>query len=156
MALAAANAKFLGEALDQSSSCADWHEEDLRAKQEEQENMYMIKTIHKRYPNMFTYEVRNKDKWEETDAKTHSLRIMRYLRNNDYYYLRLNATSFSQIRKLSIILELLNKWVYVEECLTDKGAAVQLDWVKRSHRDTPYDQLSVVISRSYDFGQKYL
>ena len=99
----------------------------------------MIKTLHKRYKNMFTYEVKNKDKWEETDAKTHSLRIMRYLRNNDYFYLRLNATSYTQIRKLSLILELLNKWIYVEEILSDKGAALQLDFVKRNPRDTPYD-----------------
>ena len=129
----------------------------------------MLRTLHKRYPNMGKYEVRNDiATFIETDAKTHCLRIMRLLRNNDFAYLRLNATGQSLIRKVYLILELLSKWVFVEECFSDKGAVNhrELNDVRQckdywQHRNTNRDfmnddQLSVIIRRSYDFGDKYL
>ena len=129
----------------------------------------MLRTLHKRYPNMGKYEVRNDfETYAEIDAKAHCLRIMRLLRNNDFAYLRLNATSQTQIRKVYLILELLSKWVFVEECFSDKGAVNkrELNDVRQGqeywhHRNTirdltKDDQLSVIIRRSYDFGEKYL
>ena len=70
---------------------------------------------------MMTYEVENDENcYRDTDAKTHCLRIMRHLKENKHAYFRLNAYSYKEIQKLELMLELMNKWIFVEEIFSDK------------------------------------
>ena len=57
-----------------------------------------------------------------------------------------------------MILELMKKWVFVEETFSDKSAISKYEQSLRKQkpgRFTTQDQLSVIISRSNDFGVAY-
>ena len=54
------------------------------------------------------------------DVKSHTLEVMRHLRDNIYGFYRLNASETKEIKKLETILELLNKWIFVEEVFSQR------------------------------------
>ena len=108
---------------------------------------------------MMTYVVEDDENFfKEIDVKTHTLNIMRHLKVNQNNFYRLNASSIKQIRKLQTILELLKNWIFVEETFSDKTALSKVDLIKKQQPDrfTTHDQLTVIVSRSNDFGLKYL
>ena len=108
---------------------------------------------------MMTYAVEEDENYfTETDIKTHTLRIMRLLKTNKANFIRLNASYYRQIQKLQMILELMKKYVFVEETFSDKSAISKYEQQLRKQkpeRFTTHDQLSVIISRSNDFGVAY-
>ena len=108
---------------------------------------------------MMTYAVEDEGNvLTETSIKTHTLNIMRHLKTNKTNFIRLNASYYKNIQKLQMILDMMKKWVFVEEIFSDRTAiSVYEQQLRRQNpgRFTTHDQLSVIISRSNDFGVAY-
>ena len=98
---------------------------------------------------MLTYDVENENKKDDISVQRHGLAVMKFLRQNEYHFYRLNAFDEKNIKKLDHLLELLHKWIFVEEIFCDK---TPLD-----PKAEPFNhQMSVVISRSTDFGERFI
>ena len=72
---------------------------------------------------MMTYAVEDEGNvLTETSIKTHTLNIMRHLKVNKTNFIRLNASYYKNIQKLQMILDMMKKWVFVEEIFSDRTA----------------------------------
>ena len=72
---------------------------------------------------MMTYAVEDEGNvLTETSIKTHTLNIMRHLKTNKTNFIRLNASYYKNIQKLQMILDMMKKWVFVEEIFSDRTA----------------------------------
>lgn len=78
-----------------------------------------IRTIAKTYPCLVTYIIENEDRFLETTTKQHCMRIMHLLRDNNHRFFRLNANSRREIKRLFVLIELLAKFINVEDVFSD-------------------------------------
>ena len=154
-ALDQANARFLGEDLGDQTVSEQGQDEDDRLMQEKKATEQKLKTLSKRYPSMLIYEVENEVQTVDINVKAHAMAIMTVMRRGVYNYYKLNAIGSKNIQKCELMLELLNKWIFVEEIFHTRE-------VKDPNPKAPakpkviQEQLHVVFSRSYDFGEKFI
>ena len=79
----------------------------------------------------------------EMDLKSRSVAMMKILRAGTLKHIRLHASGRNNIRYLEKLLFAIGKWIFVHEIVNETP-------------EPNKEQLSVVFSRSHDFGLKFM
>ena len=79
----------------------------------------------------------------EMDLKSRSVAMMKILRAGTHKHIRLHASGRNNIRYLEKLMFAIGKWIYVHEIVNETP-------------EPNKEQLSVVFSRSHDFGLKFM